>query len=124
MNEIKKRFLLFLGLCIPSRIAIIFLSKNIKEKYLQYLSLLSLLVALGFMSIYIFDLRKTGFEVSNSLIWWNNLRPIHGVLYLLFSLYAFKKKKFSYMILILDVIIGIISFFVHHYLEGNFNMLI
>lgn len=124
MNEIKKRFLLFLGLCVPIRIALVFLSKNIKKKYLQYLSFLSLLVAIGFITIYIFDLRNTGFEVSNSEVWWNQLRPIHSVLYLLFSIYAFKKEKFSYLPLLLDIIIGIIAFLIYHYKEDNFKKLL
>ena len=27
------------------------------------------------------NLRKTGLEVFGDKIWWNNLRPIHGILY-------------------------------------------
>ena len=116
MSLDTKRIILFLGLCIPIRISFIFLAKNITKDYLKYLSLPALILAFGFISIYILDLRKTGIEVGNSKIWWNDLRPIHGLLYLLFAIYAYKENDYSYIPLILDVILGVISFFIYHFI--------
>ena len=63
---------------------------------------------------YLFKLRKTGAEVFGNKIWWNNLRPIHATLYLLFSYLAINKNNNSWYVLLLDVIIGIIAFSIHH----------
>ena len=52
------------------------------------LSLLSIMInlalsviALGFITIYVFGWRKTGLETMGAPIWWNDLRPLHGALY-------------------------------------------
>ena len=119
MSITTKRFILFLGLCIPMRISLVLLAKYIKRDYLKYLSILGLILALSFIYIYIFDLRKTGIEVGNDKIWWNDLRPIHGLLYLIFAIYAYKEKDYSYIPLLLDVILGVISFVTFHFILSN-----
>ena len=114
MDNIKKRIILFLGVCIVTRLAFVFIAKYVKPDYLPYLGLLALLPAIGFISIYLGDHRKTGREVFGSKIWWNDLRPVHASLYILFSLLALKKNKYSWVPLLVDVIIGLIAFGFHH----------
>ena len=114
MNNLKKRTLMFLLACIPVRIALVLLARYLPIKYLKYLGLLTLIPALGFLIIYIFDLRKTGKEVFGDNIWWNELRLIHGLLYLMFSIYAIKQKTFAYVPLIIDVLLGFFAFMIHH----------
>ena len=80
--------------------------------------------SLGFIYLYLMDLRKTGLEVFNRKIWWNDLRPIHGVLYLLFFMYSIKKKQYSWIILLIDVIIGLTSFLYFNYVSNGFKYLI
>ena len=60
------------------------------------------------------DLRKTGTEVFGADIWWNEIRPIHSMLYLLFCIYMYKKNEYAYLPLLLDLIIGIVSFTLYH----------
>jgi len=57
--------------------------------YGNYFIFIALLFSLGQFYLYINDLRKTGIEVFGIKIWWNQLRPVHGVLYLLFSIYMY-----------------------------------
>lgn len=83
MKIIQKRFLAFLLLCIPVRIAFVFASKNINVNYLPYLGYLGMLPALGFFHIFVFGKHKSGGETFGPKIWWNNLRPIHSALYLI-----------------------------------------
>ena len=92
MNTIQKRFLAFLLLCIPVRIGFVFIAKKVDKKYLPYLGYLTILPAIGFAYIYIFGKRKTGGETFGQKIWWNNLRPIHSILYFIFTYLALKKK--------------------------------
>ena len=116
MNNIKYRFLLFLCGCIVFRFLLVLIVKYINPDYLPYLGLLGLIQAIGFIIIYLGNYRKTGPEVFGSKIWWNNLRPIHASLYILFSLLALKKNNYSWVPLLIDVIIGLISFLIYHYI--------
>ena len=82
MNNIQKRFLLFIFGCILSRLLLVYIAYKINKKYLPIFGSLTLIPAIGFILIYLLDLRKKGNEVFGEKIWWNYLRPIHGILYL------------------------------------------
>lgn len=114
MNTIQKRFLLFLIGCIGSRLLLVYISKNVSIQYLQYMGYLALLPAIGFFYIYLTGIRKTGAEVFGDKIWWNNLRPIHGLLYFLFAYNAINGNKNAWMYLLVDVVFGLLSFLVYH----------
>ena len=105
METIQKRFLAFLLLCIPVRIAFVFIATIIDKKYLPYLGYLAILPALGFAYIFIFGKRKTGGETFGQKIWWNNLRPLHSILYFIFAYLAINKNTLAYIPLVFDVII-------------------
>lgn len=122
MNDIQKRFLLFLLGCIPLRIGFVLISKNYTN-YLKVMSYFALMISIGFFYIFLSGARKTGRETLGDKIWWNNLRPVHGLLYLLFALYAFQGKKEAWIFLLIDVLLGLSSFLVFHYQEGNFSKL-
>ena len=124
MNTIQKRFLAFLLLCIPVRVGFVFIAKSVDKKYLPYLGYLAILPAIGFAYIYIFGKRKTGGETFGQKIWWNNLRPLHSILYLTFACLAINKNPKAYIPLLLDVSIGFISFILYHYSVGSFRKLI
>lgn len=123
MNNIQKRFLLFLFGCIFTRLIFVYISKNINISFLPYLGYLGLLVSFGFMYIYINGYRKTGMEVFGQKIWWNNLRPVHACLYFLFAYFAINKNKNAWIFLLIDVSIGFFAFLENHYSQGNFKYL-
>jgi len=122
MNNIQKRILLFIFGCLTARLLIVYVSKNINIDYLPYLGYIALIISSGFLYIYATDKRKTGAETFGAPIWWNNLRPIHGITYGLFAYNATNKNPDSWKILLFDVIFGATSFFIHHYKEGDFNL--
>jgi hypothetical protein len=124
MNTIQKRFLLFIFGCILTRLFLTFVIKNLKIKYLPIAGYISLIPAIGFLLIYFFNLRKTGREVFGNKIWWNDIRPVHGLLYLLFAYLAINKNKNAWIILLIDVIFGFSMFINHHYTNGNFKYLV
>ena len=109
-----RRHLLFLLACIPLRIALILIYKYINVKFLPYVGGVLLIPALGFLSLYIFNLRQTGIETGNNIIWWNKLRVIHGIIYLGAAIFALKKEKHGWILLFIDVLIGLISFLIYH----------
>jgi len=120
MNHLQKRFLMFLIGCIGIRSLFVVIAKYINTKYLKYLGYLALLPAIGFMYIYLTGSRKTGAEVFGEKIWWNDLRPIHSMLYFLFAYNAIKCNKQSWIYLLADVLLGLISFLIYHYINGDF----
>jgi len=124
MNNIQKRFLLFLIGCIGTRSLFVYLAKNANKTYLQYMGYLSLLPAIGFFYIFLTGSRKTGQEVFGDKIWWNNLRPVHGFMYFLFAYNAIKGNPFSWVYLLVDLNIGLISFLIFHYYNNDFKHLI
>ena len=122
MNAMQKRFLLFLGGCIPARLALVWLAKQTPQKYLIYLGYLALLPAFGFLYLYFTGKRTSGLETQGAPIWWTNIRIVHGLLYLLFAYYAIHRDKNAYQILLVDVCLGLVMFLRHHYQEGNFSL--
>ena len=124
MNTIQKRFLLFLFGCIGTRTLFVFLAKNASKTYLQYMGYLSILPAIGFFYLFFTGSRKTGPEVFGDKIWWNNVRPIHGLMYSLFAYHAINGNPFAWIYLLIDVIIGLLSFLVFHYYSNSFNKLL
>jgi len=123
MNHLQQRFLMFLIGCIGIRSLFVIIAKYINEKYLKYLGYLALLPAIGFIYIYLTGIRKSGPETFGDKIWWNNLRPIHAILYLLFAYNAIIGNKKAWIYLLVDVLFGLISFLIHHYVKGNFYYL-
>jgi len=114
MNTIEKRFVLFLIGCIGLRLLLVYAAKNTDINSLKNMGYLLLLPAFGFFYIYLAGIRKTGAEVFGDKIWWNNLRPIHGLLYLLFSYNAINGNRSAWIYLLMDVALGLTSFLFHH----------
>ena len=123
MNTTQKRFLLFLIGCIGIRTLLVYLAKNVDKTNLKYMGYLSLLPAIGFFYLFFTGSRKTGAEVFGDKIWWTNLRPVHGFLYLLFSYNAINGNLNAWMYLLVDVVIGLISFLGFHYYNNDFTKL-
>lgn len=124
MNSIQKRFLLFLCGCIVVRSLIAYFVKVMDPKFLPYAAIPALLLALSWFYLFFTNSRQTGPEVFGDKIWWNNLRPVHGLLYLVFAILAYQKKSYAWKVLVVDVVIGLISFLVFHYKENNFSKIL
>ena len=121
MNNLQKRFLLFLIGCIGVRFLFVIIAKYINTNYLKFLGYLALLPAIGFIYIYLTGTRQTGPETLGDKIWWNDLRPVHACLYLLFAYNAIIGNTHSWIYLFADVLIGLISFLIYHYVKGDFK---
>ena len=124
MNNIQKRFLLFLFGCIGIRTLLVYLAKTTNKLFLKFMGYIALLPAMCFFYLFFTGTRKTGAEVFGDKIWWNNLRPIHGTLYTLFAYNAIIGNPNAYLYLLVDVLIGFISFLGFHYINGDFVKII
>ena len=107
----KEVFLLF-SICIIVRIILV--SKYINHDYLPILGYIALIPAFGFFYTYLSGSRKTG--ILGQKTWWNNIRPIHALLYLIFAIYAINRSNKSYIFLLIDVILGITVFITYHFI--------
>jgi hypothetical protein len=124
MNQLQQRFLMFLICCIGLRSLFVIIAKYINTEYLKYLGYMALVPAIAFIYIYLTGSRKTGPEVFGEKIWWNNLRPIHSIFYFLFAYNAIIGNKQSWIYLLADVLIGLFSFLIFHYVNGDFLKLL
>lgn len=124
MNTLQKRFLLFLVGCIGTRFLFVYIAKTVNVNYLPYLGYLALAPAIGFLYIFFTKSRETGAEVFGERIWWNDLRPIHGGLYMIFAYNAIQKNTYAWIYLLIDVLFGLGSFLTHHLMVGSFSQLV
>ena len=120
LTSLQKRLLLFLIGCIGTRLAFALIAKKLPTDYLKYAGYLAILPAIGFLYIYLTGSRQTGPETMGAPIWWNNLRPIHAIFYGLFAYAAIRGDAGAWVYLLADVAFGLLSFTVHHWLNGDF----
>lgn len=114
MSTKSVRMLLFLIGCIGTRATLAWLAYAYPA-FLPVMGALAIIPAIGFLTIYFGGLRKTGPEVFGERIWWNNLRPVHGFLYGLFAYMALSRSPRAWIVLLIDVLIGLVAFLVHHF---------
>jgi hypothetical protein len=124
LNNIQKRFLLFLGICIPLRFVIAYVAKIIPLQLLPLLGIPFLIFGLVFMYLFLTNSRTTGAETMGDIIWWNDLRPLHAGLHILFAVMAFKRNPQAWKVLIVDTSIGLIAFFAYHISQHNMSKLV
>lgn len=124
--------LLFLLLCLPSRILIAILpNKELMNKFFKFLNidinykyfyviygLILLIMSMGFLYLYFSNQRLDAGEAGGKT-WWHELRLFHGIMYLCASIYILKNNgnselmKYAIIPLTVDVIVGFLSFLNH-----------
>ena len=103
------RNIMFFFFCIGIRVLIPFIIKK-KEiiKYKLIISLILFIISFSFILIRVTNSRKVGIETGNKPIWWDNLRPIHGLLYLLSSYFVYTDQiDHASKTLLFDVYFGL-----------------
>lgn len=111
------RLTLFLFGCIGTRIAIgIFICSRYSVGVIStIMAMLLWLMGSGFLIIFFGGLRKTGVETGGNVIWWNNLRPFHGLMYLVAGLLVYKNQNmYSSIIILADTLIGTAAWLLYH----------
>lgn len=84
--------------------------------YAKYVAILTSIVGISFVTMYVMGIRNTARE-AGGVTWWRNQRPIHGALYLLFALYAFKGDiAHAWYFLAADVLLGLVLWLNHRVL--------
>lgn len=107
------RAALFLIGCMGSRAALAYAAHAAPEWALRAMGVAGLLVAAAFFAIFAGGWRSTGPEVFGDRIWWDDLRPVHGGLYLAFAALALRGRRAAWVPLALDVAVGLAAFTWH-----------
>jgi hypothetical protein len=113
----SKRIILFLFGCMILRISMgLFMKSDFCQGWIcDLLGVLILIMGIGFLVIYFGGLRKSGLETDGQPIWWNHLRPLHGVLYLLSGWLLLNGNGVNAgNIIIVDALIGLIAWKIYH----------
>ena len=113
MVSLNQRWLLFLFGCILLRLSFVFLARFGGDNLLKWMGYIALLPAIGFLYLWIFNKRAFGAEAGGE-IWWKNFRIIHSILYFLFAYLAITKNRQAWKLLAIDVVFGLMLFFIHH----------
>ena len=109
MDKKTKRLLLFFFGCIVTRLCIVYIAKEVTSLQF-YLSLISIIVGFRFIYLYFNSPSLNQFEnLGIESVWWNYMRPIHGLLYLSYGILTLYHVKNTWIVLLVDVIIGIIA---------------
>jgi hypothetical protein len=102
----------FLFGCIPIRILMVYIVYRYSHVaiFMQISSIIAALLSIAFFILFFTKKRETGAEVCNGPIWWNNLRPFHGIAYLTFAILANIDTlvQYAYIPLLIDIVVGII----------------
>jgi len=107
----KQRIALFFVACVPARLLLVYIAKNINVKYLPIMGYIAILGGIGFAYQY---MRKAGGAFGQKS-WWNYMRPVHSVFYIAFGMLAVLKNKQAYGVLLIDLLVGTLVFLKKYY---------
>jgi hypothetical protein len=108
-----KSFWLFVLGCLPVRFSFPVIVYNAPKKYFPYIAWVFLIIAVGFIYLYVTNSRMNAFESSSGVTWWAHLRIFHGFLYLLASVFLFQGKRMAWVPLLVDFFLGLWVFLCH-----------
>ena len=115
MNNIQKRFLLFIFGCIAIRLLFTYIAKNSSPEFLPTLGFIALIPVIGWLYIIFIGKRDTGPEVFGEQIWWKDLRIIHASFYASFAYLALNQNPNAWLLLASDTTFGLLAFLLHHF---------
>ncbi len=110
MNSLV-RILLFLFLCIPLRLLLAYLPQVLPKPYFFIFAIIVALMGFGFLYLAFGNTRLQAPE-GGGQTWWASYRFIHGMLLMTAVIYLIKKDRKASIPLLIDVILGILLFFV------------
>lgn len=104
---------IYFSLCIFLRFLLaylVFVTYNSNYRYI--LIIFYLFAASGLLYNYINKTRKIG--AFNNIIWWDDLRPLHALLFISTSILLYIKNPYSYILPFIDTIIGLVMYLLNH----------
>jgi hypothetical protein len=107
-QAIHHRPMLFSFWCVGIRMLVVLLAASLGNSVLQAMGGLFLVLGLAFAVRYVrFDPTKGNIGQFGGPIWWNNMRLLHALTYLLFGVMAIRGSKTAWIVLLVDVLLSI-----------------
>jgi len=107
--DTQKRMLLFTFICIPTRIALAFAAKSVLPKYSKIVSIIAIFIAIAWIYKYFTHDSKTSRGAYGGKVWWNKMRIVHAVIFIIFAILVIQKNPNAWLLLLFDVVIGSIA---------------
>jgi hypothetical protein len=95
--------------CMPLRLGFAYAAYVANESHLRWMGLIALLIGVLFILVWVTKSRNVKGAFGGN-VWWSNLRPIHGILYIIFAISALNGSRDGYKILLADAGLGFVSF--------------
>lgn len=102
----KNSIYFFIFACIPARILLALIPLYIPKHLLFFYSFVLGAIGTSFLYLYFANKRLIAFEAGGHT-WWAKYRIIHGMLYLIASVYAYNQNRNAWIPLFMDVVVGI-----------------
>lgn len=103
------------GLCIGARLVLARATgAAIGTRFAAPLAAGLLAVAAAWAYLYASGMRTTGLEVLGDRIWWNALRPVHAVMYVVAAWAVLRSSRLAPVVLYADVVLALVAFVVFH----------
>ncbi len=112
MNKI---ILYFLFLCFPARLLLALIAKIIKPEYLPIMGVFTTFISISFFINFIKHNKNSKGFFGNK-VWWNNYRLVHSFNFALFSIQALLKYNKSWIVLLIDALLGLIIFAIKYFI--------
>lgn len=118
----------FALICVPVRFLLVYIAMRVEgmkntaggSVFRLLMGVTGLMVGAGFMYLHFSGSRP--FSVAGDKAWWN--RMVHSLFYLAFGGWVLMGRNKAYLFLLGDVIYGVVSFVIHHGLNGDFQKLL
>ena len=100
-----KKFIPLIAVCLGLRLFLALMAKYYLDLSYKYLIVLYLLIAGGMMNAFYMQKSCTG-----KASWWNKIRLLHALLYVLFAVSTLQGKTYGWVFLVVDVVVGFVAF--------------
>ena len=79
------------------------------DQQLKWMGYIAVIIGIMFIIVWATKSRNVKGAFGGN-VWWGNLRPVHGILYIIFALNAINGSRGSYKVLLADAGLGLASF--------------
>lgn len=111
--------IIFLLFCLPARYLLARYTSTVPDAYTTLLGAALSAVGLAFLYLFLSGSRLNAPEAGGGGTWWNRLRPVHGLLYLLagITLVAGYPKEYAAAYLWTDLLVGLAAHASRYWLQ-------
>lgn len=97
----------YYGICIFIRFILAFFVYYSYMIQLRYVFILFYFI-IGIGAIYQYIVKTRNIGAFNNHVWWDNIRPVHSILFLMTSAGLLYKYKYSYIFILMDTLVSIV----------------